>query len=668
MIEVRVLDDSFTIRDGKKIILAHDPERPCIALGMGELDAASNSGTFRIRKRSISELLLVRISRAKHFTDGSCEIVLDDTLKLQITPETDGSANISFTLLKGSWNVFRMVLPGQRDEHIFGCGEQFTQLDLKGRRVPIWISEPGVGRNWSLFSILTMLKTRHIPRRHQTYFSMPAWVSTSGYYASLNSASYCELDFRKSSSAEIALWDIPKSITIGMKDTMKEASGALSLLHGRQKKLPDWVYDGMLLGVQGGRDTVQSALQKVQRAGMKVAALWCQDWQGIRMTSFGKQLFWAWKWDNELYPDLPGFIQELRKKGVRFLGYNNTFLIPRGKMYQEAKAAGYLVQDSKGQECRVYVPSDPASMVDFTNPRAVKWMKQIIRKNMIDIGMSGWMADFGEYIPHDARMHNGEPGLKYHNRYPVDWARINSEAVEEAGKSDEIVFFMRAGFTGSTRWSPCFWNGDQLVDWSREDGLPSALTASLSLSICGAAMVHSDIGGYTTAGWKKRSAELLMRWAEYAAFTPLMRSHEGNRPQRNVQPYCSDEQVLEHLARMTRVFCDLKPYHQALQDQYCETGVSPMRIPLMEYPGDEELLRYPYQYMYGSDLLAAPVLKPGKRTWEVRLPDDRWVHLWTGEQYSGPRTVTVGAPLGHIPVFYREQSSWEKLFASLKDA
>ena len=171
------------------------------------------------------------------------------------------------------------------------------------------------------------------------------------------------------------------------------------------------------------------------------------------------------------------------------------------------------------------------------------------------------MADFGEYLPTDAVLYNGISAELAHNKWPALWARCNREAVDEAERDglvpeEDIVYFMRAGSagsgcgSGSQRYCPLMWAGDQNVDWSEDDGLPSVIPAALSLGMSGHGLHHSDMGGYTTLYGMKRSKELFMRWAELATFTAMMRGHEGNRPAENWQ-FDSDDETLSHLAAMS---------------------------------------------------------------------------------------------------------------------
>ncbi len=130
-----------------------------------------------------------------------------------------------------------------------------------------------------------------------------------------------------------------------------------------------------------------------------------------------------------------------------------------------------------------------------------------------------------------------EAGEVLHQLHSQHWASLNRELLEENGKLGDVLFWMRAGGVNSKLHQTMSWAGDQVVEWSRSDGLKSSLVAALSLATGGFGLSHSDVGGYTTIPQLGlvRTKELLLRWAEYSAFTPIMRTHEGNFPQVNHQ-------------------------------------------------------------------------------------------------------------------------------------
>ncbi|MHB1628687.1 MAG: alpha-glucosidase [Bacilli bacterium] len=576
---------------------------------------------------------------------------------------------IGFRLLADAGMGFNRMwirFAAETEEHVYGCGEQFSQFDLRGRTFPLWVSEQGVGRNKST------LATFHADSQmgaggdyYTTYFPQPTFVSSRKLYIHVADSFYMEFDFRSPVYHQLALWGIPEKIIVGSSPSFAELLGGLTDLLGRQPELPAWAYQGVWLGLQGG---VATMLEKVNRGlerGLQIAAVWAQDWEGKRITAFGKQLMWNWRYDEILYPGLEREIANLNARDIRFLGYINPFLAIEGDLYQEAHDKGYTVRTSSGDDYLVVVTTFPAALLDLTNPQAVAWIKQVIRANMIGLGLSGWMADFAEYLPTDAVLASGEDPERLHNAWPVMWARVNREAVREAGKEGEIVFFTRSGYSGTGRYTTLMWAGDQNVDWSLDDGLASVIPAMLSLSMSGVGLHHSDVGGYTSLFSMTRSKELFVRWAELGAFSVVMRTHEGNRPDENWQ-FDSDEETLQQFARLSRVHKLLAFYLQAAVRENARTGLPVARPLFVHYEADPNCYDIAYEYLLGRDLLVAPVYKEGVATWELYLPPDEWVHLWSGERFAGG-TVQVSAELGYPPVFYRPCSVYAADFAIMKD-
>ncbi len=472
-------------------------------------------------------------------------------------------------------------------------------------------------------------------------------------------------DFSAPEFHELAIWQDQAVLRFDCADSYISLLEKLTALLGRQPELPDWVYDGVILGIQGGTEVCQQKLDVMREHGVKVSGIWAQDWEGRRITSFGKRLMWNWRWDSELYPELDKRIPQWKKEGVHFLGYINPYVAIEKELYAEAAEKGYLTKDYDGKDYQVEFGEFYAGVVDLTKPEAYDWYKNVIKKNLIEFGLDGWMADFGEYLPTDTVLHNGIDAEIMHNAWPALWAKCNYDALEECGKLGEILFFMRAGYTGSQKYSVMMWAGDQNVDWSLDDGLASVIPAALSLAMTGHGLHHSDIGGYTTLFEMKRSKELLMRWCEFCAFTPMMRTHEGNRPDDNWQ-FDHDVETIRQFARMSQVFTSLKPYIKQAVALNAQSGLPVMRPLFLHYEDDAHTYSLKYQYLFGRDLLVAPVHEEGRTDWTLYLPQDSWINLWTGERHSGGAEVTIAAPMGQPPVFYRADSEWAELFASLR--
>ncbi len=160
----------------------------------------------------------------------------------------------------------------------------------------------------------------------------------------------------------------------------------------------------------------------------------------------------------------------------------------------------------------------------------------------------------------------------------------------------------------------------------------------------------------------KRSKELLLRWCEFAVFTPMMRTHEGNRPQENWQ-FDSDEETRRFFAAMTNLHVQLKPYLQEAVRENAEQGIPVMRPLFLYYPKDP-FFTIKDSYLLGRDLLVAPVMEEGVTSRNLTLPPERWVHLFTKESFQGG-SCRVNAPLGMPPVFFREDSAFASLFRSI---
>ena len=630
-----------------------------LVVSKGKASYKMNRGSFKTRDHIYDKHKLTY-----NHQEGNRYLFGDGKVMAEIIVSFEPCIKFHFHVDHG-YNRFSIRFKTFEDEYIYGCGEQYTALNLQGKDVPIWVSE-----HQQVMKIVKKLlrwkihggpePDRVTPyKNHQTYCSVPSFISSKHYAFYCHEDSYGVLSFRKG-EVIISFRQFPQSISLLTADNTRDLAAKLCELVGISPKIPDWVNDGAILAIQGGTEVLRQKYKQAKEKGIKIAALWAQDWCGRVVTSFGYQVYWNWKADEELYKGLPEFIKELNKDGVRFLGYINTFLKEGAPLYEEAKEKGLLVRRHNGEVYHIKSTTFDAGIVDLTNPTAYEWYKNVIKKNMIEYGLSGWMADFGEYLPTDSVVYGGE-AEKMHNRWPSLWAKCCHDAVEESGKQGEIFFFNRAAYGHTLKYTPSMWNGDQHVDYSDEYGLGSVISGSLSLSCSGCGIVHSDIGGYTTVMFMKRDAELLRRWSEMNVFTPVFRTHEGNRPKDNAQ--FDDPTVVEEFAQNSALFAALKPYRLEVERQYYEGGLPVMR-PLFFHFADQESYLNQREYLFGRDVLVAPVLRPNVTKHKVYLPDEDWIQFFTGVEYKGGHHE-VDAPLGTPIAFYRKGSAYAKLFASL---
>ncbi|MDQ1184352.1 alpha-glucosidase [Agrobacterium larrymoorei] len=654
--------DGFELAINASTVLRHSVDAPCVFVGKGEERMDMYRGNFDIEDYVVERVALTHAEFEGDRIALSTASGQPPRLRLSIVGDSVG-----IEALDPSINRFWLRVVAEKDECIWGGGEQMSYFNMRGRKFPLWTSEPGVGRDKTTeLTFKADVTSKAGGDYYHTNYPQPTYVSSRRYALHMETTAYSVFDFRREGFHEIEAWAVPDRLEFFAADSFKALVGQLSLRFGRQPELPDWIYNGAIIGLKDGEQSFDR-LDKIQAAGVKVSGLWCEDWVGLRHTSFGARLFWDWKANEERYPALRQKIAELADNDIRFLGYVNPYLCVDGSFFPEAEAKGYFAKNDAGETALVDFGEFDCGVVDFTNPEAMDWFAEtIIGQNMLDYGLSGWMADFGEYLPIDIHLSNGVDAKLMHNAWPTIWAEVNAKAVASRGKTGDALFFMRAGFTGVQAHCPLLWGGDQSVDFTRHDGLVTVMSGALSSGLLGNAYHHSDIGGYTSLFGNVRTPELLMRWAEMAAFTPVMRTHEGNRPRDNLQ-IDQDETVLAHFARMTAIYVHLGAYLKTFSRQAAETGLPVQRPLFLHHEDDRKTYDIQDAYLYGEDLLVAPVWQAGQSERTTYLPrNTEWVHIWTGLRYDGGQEITVDAPLGQPPVFYRKGSQNADLFASLQ--
>lgn len=593
---------------GRRII-EHTPGAPALAVGEGVPTVRAHRGDYSVRERLTRRVAASRWE-VREAGAGRASIAFPGLLTL-VAEARGGALELRFEDVDPRHNRLWLSICAGPREHVYGYarrgGEGLSALDLRGRRLPIWATLPGAAPERDLLARLADLRPGAGGDGRAAHLAEPTFVSSDNLSCHADATAYAELDLRDERRHTLYLWQIPARVRVDVDDSAPALLGRLSAFLGREPELPAWTHEGAWIAVQGGAARLEEKLRRARARGARIAAVWAPDWQGVRKTSAGAELLWNWRYDRGLYPNLPQLTARLAGEGVRFLGYINPMLVPEGDLYHHAEERGYLVRDRAGRLLHVTLGAFPAALVDLDNPEAARWYRGVIRDNLIGAGLSGWMADLGEALPADAALASGRTGVEAHNDYPAQWARLNRQAVEEAGRPGAIVVFGRA----------------------------------------------------SVAGAGERRKELFLRACEQAAFTPVLCAGE------DAFPFDADDEALAHFARLTRVHAHLGPYHRALGREHAEAGLPPIRRPHLHHERDEVLRGLRDQYLYGRDLLVAPVPGSRRASRRVYLPDDEWIHAWTGRVY-GRGFREVAAPVGSPPVFYRAGSPFRGLFDGLR--
>jgi len=345
----------------------------------------------------------------------------------------------------------------------------------------------GVGRNLSdpLTQLVNLGKPGAGGDYHFTYWPQSSYITSSHYLFMLNSYAYATYNFIAPLYSQIAVQSDHFSGSIVVEPSnLLTLVQSTSKIYGLQPELPEWVYNGAILGVQGGTELMLKYLDEAQAHGVSVSAMWIQDWAGKISTSLGTRVFWNWKWNSTWYPDLDTVIKDLKEKNIRVLNYINPHLNQEGDLFKAGNEEGiFLRQDSNIDKTYIQDFGEfYCGSIDFWNEKGYEWYKKMIIEHTLDFGFSGWMADFGEYTPMDCTTSNDSVKLtnqERHNMYPNLWVKLNREAIMDEGLLGDILFWNRAGAAGTSGYSTMLWGGDQNVDWSFSDGLPSSIIGGM---------------------------------------------------------------------------------------------------------------------------------------------------------------------------------------------
>lgn len=534
---------------------------------------------------------------------------------------------------------------GTDGEHIFGMGQyQQSQMDLKGCTLEL--------------------------AQRNSQISIPFAVSSLGYGFLWNSPAVGRATFGRNYSewtAEIAK-EMDYWITVA--DTPAQILENYTAVTGRAPVMSD-DYLGLWQCKLRYRtqDEVLSVARKYKDLGIPLDVIVIDFFHWTRQGD--------WQFDKEYWPDPKAMCDELHAMGTKVMVSVWPTVDKKSIHYLELLERGLLMRTERGGT-QAYDFQGDCSIIDVTNPEAQRFLWETCKKSYYDLGIDlFWLdniePDLSVYDYDLFRYHLG-CAMEVTNIYPqliaksfCDGIRQANEENHEADKNAEMIHLARCGWAGNQKYSTLLWSGDVP---STFEALRDQIAAGLNVGLAGVPWWTTDIGGFETPDcYAPEFKELLLRWYEFAVYSPVLRMH-GNRAPFDIPPlsdkdfgggylftghdnelWSYGEDAFKIMKKQLNVRLSMKPYIHTLMAEAHETGAPIIRAMFFEFPEDEKCWTISDQYMFGSKYLVAPVLHLGERQREVYLPEGKWKDAYAGTIYEGPAIVMADAPLEHIPVF-----------------
>ena len=384
-----------------------------------------------------------------------------------------------------------------------------------------------------------------------------------------------------------------------------------------------------------------------------------------------------WKFDPEYWPDPDAMVRELKEMGIELMVSIWPTVDYESENFKEMKENGYLINTERGFPVGLRCFTDTLHF-DATNPEARSYVWNKVKQNYYDKGIKVFWLDEAEpeYSFYDFdhyRYHLG-PNVQIGNIYPRCYAQTFYEGMEAEGQQN-IVNLLRCAWAGSQKYGALVWSGDI---HSSFESLRNQFAAGLNMGIAGIPWWTTDIGGFHGGNPSDPAfREVLVRWFEYGAFCPVMRLHGDREPHKapmsdvrggrcasgaDNEVWSYGDEAYEICKKYMFLRERMRPYTEQLMREAHEKGSPVIRPLFYGFPEDKKAWEVEDQYLYGADILVAPILYAEQRERRVYLPEGvNWTEVWTGKGYEGGQTITVDAPIDQIPLFVKDSALLEVL-------
>ena len=584
--------------------------------------SSSTYGSIEIQKYPFR--IVIKDAKGKVLTQTR-HLIDNDSTQVKLLPFSfikRGSDN------SRSINPVFLLSPGER---IYGCGESFTSLNKVGQKVHLSVTDP------------------QGPETDGMYKPVPFYFSNRGYGIFMHTSAPVTCDFGASyiGAQRLFLADEQMDFFIFFgepKDILNEYTN----ITGKSPMLPLWSF-----GTWMSRITYFS-----QEEGLEIARQLRKNKIPSDVIHFDTGWFGVdWQCDYEFakerFKDPVGMLQQLSKDGFHTCLWQLPYFTPKNRFFPEIIEKSLHVVNATGG-----MPVEDA-ILDFSNPETVNWYQSKI-EGLMKQGVSTIKCDFGEAAPYNGFYHSGKGGLYEHNLYPLRYNKALWEVVERSHPGEGIIW-ARSAWAGSQRYA-LHWGGDAATN---NIGLLGDLRGGLSFGLSGFSFWSHDMGGFVTAS----PEDIYRRWLPFGFLSSHTRAH-GAPP---TEPWLISESFTDAFRDCAEMKYKLMPYVYAQAKDCSERGLPMVRALLVEFPHDKGAWLVEDEYMFGSQILVAPLMESGNIR-DVYLPKGKWIDYQTGKVYEGgyqtieagkiPAIILVrdGSLIPHAPLAQRtDQINWNKI-------
>ena len=586
-VRIRMLTTPVEPKVSTSIMLAKEPgkdESWKVTETENTIVYAGNYGTVQINKNPWRVVLKDKTGR-----------ILSQTVTLRDADSTQVKYTPFSFIKRGSDNARRInpVFTLTADEMIFGCGESATGLNKVGQKVNLFVTDP------------------QGPETDQMYKPIPFFMSNRGYGMFMHTSAPVTCDFGATYIGLNKMFMGDENLDLFVffgepKDILDEYTD----LVGKPGMPPLWSF-----GTWMSRITYFS-----EKEGYDVAANIRKNKYPCDVIHFDTGWFdvdWQcdYKFSENRFQNPQQMLKDLKSQGFHVCLWQLPYFTPKNRYFPELIKKDMYVKNGNGE-----LPYEDV-VLDFSNPETVKWYQDKLA-GLLNIGVSAIKVDFGEAAPLNGIYASGKSGWYEHNLYPVRYDMAVSEITKKL--HNENIMWARAAWAGSQRY-PLHWGGDAATT---NTGMLGTLRAGLSFGLSGFSFWSHDMGGFV----KSPPEDLYCRWLPFGFLTSHTRAH-GAPP---TEPWLYDSKRVQDVFRKSaEMKYRLMPYVYAQAKECTEKGLPMLRALFVEFPDDPGAWKVDDEYLFGSQILVAPLLESGITGRTVYLPEGKWIDYQTEKVYEG---------------------------------